>query len=199
MKPMKLRSELPQVLNSVFKEDGVPENLICDGAPEQVSGKAARLCQLSDCTIQQLERGTPWSNRAEGHVGIVTNEILLDLKESNCPMVLLCYAAERRGRILASTSRNIYSLGGQVPATVLTGQQTDVSALAETGWYEWVYYRDSESSFPYPVERLGRCLGPCEHKGTVMSQHVLNDQGNVLPYQTFRRLTKANLGVVLNH
>ena len=23
-----------------------------------------------------------------------------------------------------------------------------------------------------------------------MSQHVLNDQGNVLPYQTFRRITK---------
>ena len=40
------------------------------------------------------------------------------------------------------------------------------------------------------MRRLGRCLGPCEHKGTVMSQHVLNDQGNVLPYQTFRRLTK---------
>ena len=73
---------------------------------------------------------------------------------------------------------------------MLTGQQTDSSALAETGWYEWVYYRDSESSFPYPVERLGRCLGPCEHKGTVMSQYILNDQGSVLPYQTFRRLTK---------
>ena len=105
-------------------------------------------------------------------------------------MVLWCYSAEQRGKILASTSRNIYSLGGQVPATVLTGQQTDISALAETGWYEWVYYRDSESSFPYPVERLGRCLGPCEHKGTVMSQYILNDQGSVLPYQTFRRLTK---------
>ena len=73
---------------------------------------------------------------------------------------------------------------------MLTGQQTDSSALAETGWYEWVYYRDSESSFPYPVERLGRCLGPCEHKGTVMSQYILNDQGSVLPYQTFRILTK---------
>ena len=105
-------------------------------------------------------------------------------------MVLWCYAAERRAKILASTSRNIYSLGGQVPATVLTGQQTDISALAETGWYEWVYCRYSESSFPYPVERLGRCLVPCEHKGTVISQHVLNDQGNVLPYQKFRRLTK---------
>ena len=73
---------------------------------------------------------------------------------------------------------------------MLTGQQKDISELAETGWYEWVYYKDSESSFPYPMERLGRCLGPCDHKGTVMSQHVLNDQGNVLPYQTFRRLTK---------
>ena len=85
-------------------------------------------------------------------------------------MVLWCYAAERRGKILASTSRNIYSLGGQVPATVLKGQQTDISELAETGWYDWVYYRDYGSSFPYPVERLGRCLGPCDHKGTVMSQ-----------------------------
>ena len=63
-------------------------------------------------------------------------------------MVLWCYAAERRGKILASTSRNIYSLGGKVPAIVITGKQTDISALVETGWYEWVYYRDSESSFP---------------------------------------------------
>ena len=86
--PTKLRSELPLVLKSVFKEDGVPKKMICDGAPEQVSGEAARLCQLADCTIQQLERGIPWSNIAEGHVGIVKSEILLDLKESNFPMVL---------------------------------------------------------------------------------------------------------------
>ena len=95
--------------------------MICDGAPEQVSGEAARLCQLADCTVQQFKRGNLWSNRAEGHVGTVKSEILLDLKESNCPMVLWCYAAERRGKILASTSRNIYSLGGQVPGTMLKG------------------------------------------------------------------------------
>ena len=86
--------------------------MICDGAPEQVSGEAARLCQPADCTIQQLERGTPWSNRAEGHVGIVKRKILLELKESNFPMVVWCYAAELRVKILASTFMNIYSLGG---------------------------------------------------------------------------------------
>ena len=119
------------------------------------------MCQLADCTLQQIEHGIPWSNRAEGHVGIDKSEILLYLKESNYPMVLWCYAAERRGKILASTSRNIYSLGGKVPATVLTGQHTDISALAETGWYDQVCYRDSESVFLYPVEHLGRCIGPC--------------------------------------
>ena len=172
---MKFRSELPLVLKPVFKEDGVPEKMIFYGTPEQVSGEAARLCQLVDFTVQQLERGTQWSNRAEGHVGIVKSEILLNLKESNCPMVLWCYAAEQRGKILAIISRNIYSLVGQVPVNMLTGQQTDISALSETGWYQWVYYRDSERSFPYPLERLGRCLGPCEHKGTVMSQYIFND------------------------
>ena len=113
---MKLRSELLLVLKSVFKEDRVPEKMICVSAPEHVSEEAARFCQLADCTVQQLERVNPWSNRAEGHVGIVKSEILLDLKESNCPMVLWCYAVKRRGKILAITSRNIYSLGGQVPA-----------------------------------------------------------------------------------
>ena len=71
VKPMKLRSELPLVLKLVFKENGVPEKMICNGSQEQVSGEAARLCQLADCTIQQLERQTPWSNRAEGHIGIM--------------------------------------------------------------------------------------------------------------------------------
>ena len=63
----------------MFKEDGLHEKIIYDGAPEQVSVEAARLCQLADCTIQQLERGTPWSNRAEVNVGIVKSDILLDL------------------------------------------------------------------------------------------------------------------------
>ena len=80
VKTMNLRSELPLVRKSVFKEDGVPEKMICDVAPEHVSGEAARLRQLAYCTIQHLERGTLWSNRFEGHVGIVKINILLDLK-----------------------------------------------------------------------------------------------------------------------
>ena len=93
---------------------------------------------------------------AEGHVGIVKNEISDDLKISNCPMVLWYYAAERRSKILSSTSRNIYSLGSNVPTPMMTGKETYIYALAETKWYEWIYHRDSEVSFSYPTERLGK-------------------------------------------
>ena len=75
---------------------------------------------------------------------------------------------------------------------MLTGSQTDILALAGTEWYKWVYYRDSNDTFSYPSERLRRCLGPYEHKGTVMSHYVLNDQRNLLLYQKFQRLTKLD-------
>ena len=66
----------------------------------------------------------------------VSKKLGPSMRGFTCALVLCCCAAERRGKILASTSRNIYSLGGQVPATVLTGQQTDISALAETVSYK---------------------------------------------------------------
>ena len=59
VKPMKLRSELLLVLKSVFKENVVPEKMICDGAPEQASVEAARMYQLVDCTVKQLKCRTP--------------------------------------------------------------------------------------------------------------------------------------------
>ena len=111
-------------------------------------------------------------------------------------MVLWCYAAERRADILSCSSRNIYELGGQVPHTKLTGQQTDISALVAFEWYEWyewVYYRDPIASHPHPSERLGGFLGSVNHVGTAMSQWVMNEKGNVLPQQTLRHLTPLEL------
>ena len=192
-KLMKLKSEVPLALKSFFKNTGVPNKIICDGAPEQVKGESRKLCNACDCHVHQLERGTPWANRSEGHVGIIKSWTKTDLKISNAPMVLWDYAVIRRANIMSSSSRNLYELDGQVPNTKVTGQQTDISSLAAFEWYEWVYYRDPGQTYPFPSERLGRCLGPAEHHGTEMSQWVLNEKGNVLPQQTLRSLTPTEL------
>lgn len=94
---------------------------------------------------------------------------------------------------MSSSSRNIYSLQGLTPYSKLTGKETDISALAEFGWYEWCYFRDATSPFPYPNERLGRCLGPTNSVGSKMSQYILNDSANVLPQLTVRKLTRSEM------
>ena len=88
VKPMKLKSELPLALTSFFKGVGVPPKNMCDGAPEQVKGESRRLCNICDCETVQLEQATPWTNRAEGHVGIIKSHTQMGLKNSNYPMVL---------------------------------------------------------------------------------------------------------------
>ena len=78
-------------------------------------------------------------------------------------------------------ANNITILQGQVPQSRMTGQPTDISALCEFGWYEWVKYRREGAKFSFPHERLGRALGPATNSGTMMSQCILNVTGDVLP------------------
>ena len=192
--PMKRRKDLHHALKQMFKHVGVPPELICDGAKEQVKGEARKLINKVNSDIKELEAESPWSNRAELFIGIVKAAIKKDLKDSNCPMLLWDYCAQYRARILNATARpTCYALDGQVPWTRMTGQPLDISNISEFKWYEWVYFRDHTSSFPHASEQLGRCLGPAINAGTAMSQWVLNRQGNVIPRQTLRQLTPSEL------
>ena len=50
-----------------------------------------------------------------------------------------------------------------------------------------------EAAYLYPSEYLGRCLGPARNKGTAMSQNILLMNGKVIPVQTLRSLTQAEI------
>ena len=192
--PMKTRKEgVPHALKEYFKNVGVPKAIICDGAAEQVQGESRRICNQVSTKIKQLERDTPWANRAELFIRIVKNDIRRDMKKSNSPMKLWDYCAERRARIINSTYTDHARLNGMVPHTKMTGQPCDISEIAEFGWYEWVYYRDEPLGFPHPFEHLGRCLGPAENVGSAMSQWIMDIKGNVIPRQTFRKLTPSEI------
>ena len=192
--PMKGGSQLCDAYKKFFKEIGVPPCIICDLAPNQIQGEARKLCNLCSCTIKSLEKGTPSSNRAECYVGIVKSNVKKDLKMTNFPLVLWDYCVERRCKILSVSTRDIYLLDGMVPYTKMTGQHYDISNLCLFSWYDWVYYKNTRvDGFPLPSESLGRYLEPSDHAGNAMSQWVLNNNGKVLPYQTLRRLAKAEI------
>ena len=63
--PMKKKSEVHLAMKAFFKRVGIPDAIICDGAREQTQGKVKEVVNLVGTVIRQLERNTPWANRAE--------------------------------------------------------------------------------------------------------------------------------------
>ena len=53
------------------------------------------------------------------------------MKESNCPLVLWDYYAERRACINNLTAKNIFQLHGTNAYTALTGEEGDISNLLQ--------------------------------------------------------------------
>ena len=60
-----IRENISLAIKRYFKEKGVPDHLICDQAREKVQGDSKIICHDSGCTIIELEKGTPATNRAE--------------------------------------------------------------------------------------------------------------------------------------
>jgi len=124
---------------------------------------------------------------------MLKSETKKDLVNSDSPLVFWCYALERRMKIINATPRDNYLQKGECPQSQMTGQPYDISAFCSFGLYEWIKFRHHGEQFPYPTERLGRCLGPSDDAGNGMSQYVLTDRGTVITVQTIRSLTPAEV------
>ena len=186
-------SDSHMAVKCVFKKYGVPPELICDAARTQVWGETKHFCAQTGCDLKMLEKGTPSANRAEAAIKILKHSTKKDLDESNCPMIFWCYCIERRAAVNNHTAKDIFSLQGEVPETIMTGQPSDISVLSEFKWYEWVKYKREDQSFPIGTYRLGRCLGPATNQGNKMSQFVLTEKGQVMPIQMIRKLTPSEM------
>ena len=109
---------------------------------------------------------------------------------TSCPLGLLHGTA---GVDLPDHCKKLFQLNGTNPHTSTFGTEADISHICQYGWYEWVYYRDVKTSFPYQKEWLGRCLGPAKNEGNAMAQWILRESGKVVPRRTLRRLTPDEL------
>ena len=71
--------------------------------------------------------------------------------------------------IRSHTALDIFSLNGQVPETIVSGETADISPFALFKWYEWVMYHDMSIPFPKMPLVLGRNLGPAIDIGPAMT------------------------------
>jgi len=154
--PMKDRKEIPDTLSQFFREEGVPSQLIVDGAREQIGQKVRRTCSDANCGIRQLEYDTPWANRTEMAIRELKRGVRRMMRSSLSPLRLWDYCSQLQARIRSSTAHNNVRLDGEVPQTLVDGTTFDISNLAEFGWYDWIKYRDTIVSWPLDDYALGR-------------------------------------------
>jgi hypothetical protein len=93
----------------------------------------------------------------------------------------------------ATIKRHMYhdsfELQGEVPETLMISQTADISALAEIGFFDWVWWYDEPASFPDEKCKIGRYLGPSRNHGSEMRSKILKANGNARHTATFVALT----------
>ena len=63
---MRLKKHAHETLYLIFKQDGVPPEIVVDNSEEQTLGKFARICREADCHLVTTEPYSPWMQAAEG-------------------------------------------------------------------------------------------------------------------------------------
>ena len=95
-----------------------------------------------------LKEHTQWDNLDELYIGLTNEAVRKDMQESDSPLVLWDYCAERRARINNLTARNLFQLQGKNTTMATLGEEGDISNLCNFQWFEWCYFRDQGGSFP---------------------------------------------------
>ena len=191
--PMKSRGEFHSSLKMFYKEIGVPLSLIIDPSGDHTSAKVTKMCHEMGTTLKILEEYTQHPNLAERYVGLTKTSIQKDLRESDAPMVLWDFCAERRMRINNLTACTLFQLQGQNPHLGKFGEEGDIYNVCKLKWYEWAYAMDVAAKLPNQAQLLCRVLGPTKNDGNEMAQWFLKANGKISLRRYVVPLTTAQL------
>ena len=191
--PMKKKSDAHETLSLVFQRDGVPPRMIMDGSKEQTQGRFKKKCQDADCRIKQTEPYSPWQNAAESAIRELKKAAGRKMVRAGAPKPFWADAIELEAYVRSHTAHDIYSLQGEVPETVMSGETADISQFCEFAFYDWIMFRDEPVAFPDANPVIGRYLGPAIDVGPALTAKILKANGEVVYRSTYRHLTDAEV------
>ena len=199
--PMASKGDAHYALDDFFDQVGVPQVMIPDGAKEMTQGDFVKKCRKAQCPMHPVEAYTPNLNAAEGTIRELKRHYRRVMLETGAPEVLWDYCLEWCSLIRSHTAHNIRALCGETPATMMTGDTSDISMLAEFGWYDWVWYitiqgqegQDGTKESSMGIKKLGRYLGPAIGVGEAMCGTVFTEKGTTVHRTSIMPLSELDL------
>jgi len=164
-----------KTLDSLLQTVGIPSALIPDNAKTLTEGEFRKKAARASCPIYPIEPYTSNANLCEDGIRETLRGFRRMISATNTPGVLWddglqCYSAVR-----CHTVNSTHETQGEVPQTIITGDQLDTSWLAEFGWYTYVWYMSPEDTF-MERKKLGKYCGPFFNEGGAMSANILTSK-----------------------
>ncbi len=191
--PMKHKGDAHETLSLVFQRDGVPSTMVIDDSKEQTKGEFRQKLKEADCHPQVTEPYSPWQQAAEGYIHELKWGSSRRMIKTGSPKCLWDHCLELEAYVRSCTSNDIYMTAGQVPETIMIGNSTNISHIAEFGWYDWVMFCDSKPFFPDVKRILGCYLGPAIDTGLALMAKILKSNGVFVCRSTLQHLTNEEL------
>eukprot|EP00957_Ditylum_brightwellii_P099450 7575706-Ditylum_brightwellii.AAC.1 len=121
--PMQKESKVMLAVKEFVQVVSAPDAIICDHLQAQTSSRIRILCGEIVPTLQILEEGTPWVNRAKLYIELIKSAMNKDMKEINSSLVFWDYCLECHTRINNLTANNSFQLHGTTAYTQLTCEE----------------------------------------------------------------------------
>ena len=158
-------------LEDDVNKHGAPEMLISDSATYETSTRVKDYLRSLFISSWQSEPDKQNQNLAERHIQSTMRcvNVIMDRTgaSTNTWFLCVCYVCY----LLNHTFNN--QTGG-IPAQALTSVTQDISPLLRFHFWEEVYYKEEETSFPSDSpEAIGNIVGIAEHVGHKMTYQIL--------------------------
>ncbi|KAI2502057.1 Reverse transcriptase (RNA-dependent DNA polymerase) [Fragilaria crotonensis] len=183
-------------LQEFIDDVGIPENLTCDFASEQQTGKHTGVMKIIrrhniKLHVAEKGRGITQNHRAETEIREIKTKWKARMRSNQVPSRLWDY-----GLVYISEIQSILARGpDQRPGVErLTGDTIDIAEWLDFDFYDRVSYWDEKKmDMTDEQAKIGRWLGIAHRVGSDMTYWILTESGTVIGRSTVQHLTTANM------
>jgi len=177
-----------KTIDSLSQTVGIPIALIPDNAKALTKSEFRRKAARVSCPIYPIEPYTLNANLCEDGIRETLRGFRRMMSATNTPGVLWDNGLQYYSAVRCHTVNTIHETQGEVPQTIITGEQSDISWLAEFGWYTYVWYMSPEDT-SMERKKLGKCCGSFFNEGDAMSAKILTSKATQVNRTSVFRVT----------
>ena len=177
-------------LEDNIRKQGAMDKLISDSAQVEVGKRVKDILQALVIDDWQSEPHYQHQNFAEHCYSTIKPMVNKLLDRTGAPAY--CWLLALLYVIFVLNHTAVQSLNWRTPIESLTGSTPDISSLVLFHFWEPVYYKVDDTSFPSKsTEKLGRFVGIAEHVGHALTFKILTDD-------TLKIIHRSNIRSALN-